>query len=132
MLERTAELRENEARLCRMTELSSDWHWEQDENGKFTEISGPVLEMIGIKIDEAQGELMEDQGALWNEHERRILNENIAARRPFLDFVYTRTNPDGSKKYLMVSGEPMFDALGRYVGYRGVGKDVSDAMKPLS
>jgi len=132
VLERTAELRENEARLRRMTELSSDWHWEQDENGKFTEISGPVLEMIGIKIDEAQGELMEDQGALWNEHERRILNENIAARRPFLDFVYTRTNPDGSKKYLMVSGEPMFDALGRYVGYRGVGKDVSDAMKPLS
>ena len=49
--ERTAELRESEARFRRLTELASDWYWEQDENGNFTKVSGPVLEMLGIRVD---------------------------------------------------------------------------------
>jgi len=51
VLERTAELRASEARFRRLTELSSDWYWEQDENGHFTKISGPVHEMLGIGVD---------------------------------------------------------------------------------
>jgi PleD family two-component response regulator len=49
--ERTAELRESEARYRSLTELASDWYWEQDENAKFTKVSGPVLEMLGIRVD---------------------------------------------------------------------------------
>ena len=48
--ERTAELRESEARYRSLTELASDWYWEQDENGTFTKVSGPVLEMLGIRV----------------------------------------------------------------------------------
>jgi len=128
--ERTAELRESEARFRRLTELSSDWYWEQDENGHFTKIFGPVLEMLGIRIDDALCQTRDDRGARWNEAERAILEANLAARRPFLDFVYGRTNPDGSQQYLMVSGEPMFDPSGRFTGYRGVGKDVTDTKQP--
>src|SRR3989338_1677910 len=51
VLERTAQLRESEARFRRLTELSSDWYWEQDENGLFTKIFGPVLEMLGIRVE---------------------------------------------------------------------------------
>ena len=53
--ERTAELRESEARYRSLTELASDWYWEQDENGKFTKVSGPVLEMLGIRVDALRG-----------------------------------------------------------------------------
>jgi PAS domain S-box-containing protein len=130
VLERTAELRVSEARFRRLTELSSDWYWEQDENGHFTKISGPVQEMLGIRVDGAQGNTREGQGARWNETEREILEANLAARRPFLDFVYSRTNPDGSRQYLMVSGEPMFDPTGHFTGYRGIGKDVTETMIP--
>jgi len=49
--ERTAELRESEARYRSLTELASDWYWEQDETGSFTKVSGPVLEMLGIRVD---------------------------------------------------------------------------------
>jgi len=42
--------------------------------------------------------------------------------------VYSRTNAKGVRQYLMVSGEPMFDPAGRYTGYRGIGKDVTDSM----
>lgn len=123
--ERTAELRESQERFRRLTELSSDWYWEQDANGNFTKIFGPVFEMLGIRQDDVSGHTRDDSGAHWNETERRTLEENLAARRPFLDFVYSRTTPDGSRQYLLVSGEPMFDRSGRYTGYRGIGKDVT-------
>ncbi|MEN6584892.1 MAG: PAS domain-containing protein [Sulfuricella sp.] len=128
--DRTAELRASEARFRRLTELSSDWYWEQDENGHFTKVFGPVFEMLGIRIDDAPGKIVDDQEARWDEGERKELEANLAARRPFLDFVYSRSNIDGSRQYLMVSGEPMFDSSGRYAGYRGIGKDVTETMRP--
>jgi PAS domain S-box-containing protein len=129
VLERTAELRESEDRFRRLTELSSDWHWEQDENGHFTKIFGPVFEMLGIRVDDDLTITRDQQGAGWNEIEREILEENLAARKPFLDYVYSRTALDGSQQYLMVSGEPMFDPSGRFTGYRGIGKDVTESMR---
>jgi len=130
VLERTAELSISEARFRRLTELSSDWYWEQDENGQYTKIFGPVFEMLGIRFDDALGTIRDDQGASWNEAERAILEANMAARRPFLDFVYTRTSPEGLLQYLMVSGEPMFNSSGRFTGYRGIGKDVTETILP--
>jgi PAS domain S-box-containing protein len=125
VLERTNELRASEARFRRLTELSSDWYWEQDENGHFIRIFGPVFDMLGVQPDDAQGCIRDDQGAIWNDDERRQLLHNLTAKLPFLDFLYSRTNNDGTRQQLMVSGEPMFDQNGRYTGYRGIGKDVS-------
>jgi len=125
--ERTNELRESEARFRRLTELSSDWYWEQDEHGHFTKILGTELEMLGILVND---KLNNTREVRWNNNERERLAANLAARRPFLDFIYSRTNPDGSRKYLMVSGEPMFDTFGRFTGYRGIGKDVTETMCP--
>jgi PAS domain S-box-containing protein len=126
--ERTQELSASEARFRRLTELSSDWYWEQDENGHFIKTFGPVLEMLGIRIDDTLGNVRDDQGLGWIESEREMLVAKLAARQPFLDFVYSRINAGGPRHYLMVSGEPMFDTSGRYIGYRGIGKDVSDTM----
>ena len=83
VLERTAELRESEARYRSLTELASDWYWEQDENGSFTKVSGPVLEMLGIRVDSLQGDSQTEQVDCWNESERQTLLATIAAR-PFL------------------------------------------------
>lgn len=127
--ERTAELRESEARFRRLTELASDWYWEQDEKGHFTKVYGPVLDMLGITVNHLMGESKEHNGAHWNEAEYAVFKANIAARRPFIDFIYSRTKADGSIQYLMVSGEPMFDSSGRFTGYRGIGKDVTDSMR---
>jgi len=123
--ERTAELRESEARFRSLTELASDWYWEQDENGNFTRVSGPVLEMLGIRVGalaEGAGDVRE---AGWNEAERALLQERIAARQPFLDFVFSRVNADGSRQQFRVSGEPMFNQSSRFIGYRGIGVELT-------
>jgi PAS domain S-box-containing protein len=125
VLERTDELRASEARFRRLTELSSDWYWEQDKNGHFIRIFGPVFDMLGVQPDDAQGCIRDDNGAIWNDEERQTLLHNLTARLPFLDFLYSRINSDGSRQQMMVSGEPMFDQSGRYTGYRGIGKEVT-------
>jgi CheY-like chemotaxis protein len=140
VLERTAELRESEARFKSFTELSSDWYWEQDAEGKLTKFSGPVMEMLGLDpgaadtTSEAPQLSQPRSGGLaagsWNADEHALLAANIAARRPFLDFVYRRNNADGTTQYLQVSGEPMFDSGSRFIGYRGIGMDVTERMQP--
>ncbi|MEX2442163.1 MAG: PAS domain-containing protein, partial [Alkalispirochaeta sp.] len=126
VLERTAELRESEARYRSLTELSSDWYWEQDENMNFTKVSGPVLEMLGIRV----GSLAGDEGGIddtgWNEDERSELQAKIDAREPFLDFVFSRVSADGSKRKFRVSGEPMFSRDSRFIGYRGIGLEMTE------
>lgn len=138
VLERTAELRESEARYRSLTELASDWYWEQDENMNFTKISGPVSDMLGIHIGALTGdanieefngdESSNTQLTGWDEAERRKLQAIIAARQPFLDFVFHCNETDGLQRRFQVSGEPMFDGHCRFVGYRGIGVELIGAI----
>lgn len=120
VLERTAQLRASEARFKSFTELSSDWYWEQDADGVFTASSGPVLQMLGLEGDGAEKDEVAE------------LHANIAARKPFLDLVYGRRQSDGTTLMLQVSGEPMFDAACRFIGYRGIGMLLNDRRIPAS
>ena len=123
--ERTAELRESEARFRSLTELASDWYWEQDENGNFSKVSGPVLEMLGFQTPPLAGTANGVQLSGWNETERVELQAIIAARQPFLDFVFNRVKTDGSQQQFRVSGEPMFNRSSRFIGYRGIGVEIT-------
>ena len=123
--ERTAELRESEARYRSLTELASDWYWEQDERGVFTKVSGPVMEMLGIRAPLPSGDRAGEPSGGWDEAERAALQATIAARKPFIDFVLHRREADGPQQQFRVSGQPMFDQACRFLGYRGVGVEMS-------
>lgn len=128
--ERTAELRESEARFRALTELASDWYWESDESQRVTKVSGPILDMLGIQMGTSLDETRVLQGSGWNESERAELEANIKARRPFLDFPFSRVKPDGSHQYFRASGEPIFDRSARFIGYRGIGVEVTGNLFP--
>lgn len=127
--ERTAELRDSEARYRRLTELASDWHWEQDAEGNLLNVQGSAMEMLGLNFDHA---LVRDPCANpgrstgWDETQRQALQQLIAARQPFLDFVFTRTGPDGVQQYFRVSGEPIFNQASLFIGYRGIGIEFAE------
>ncbi len=123
--ERTAELRESEARFRSLTELASDWYWEQDESGAFTKVSGPALEMLGVQVPNLTGGTDGAPPSGWNEEQRRTLQATIAAREPFLDFIFSRVNADGTEQRFQVSGEPMFNQSSRFIGYRGIGVELT-------
>lgn len=128
---RTAELAESEARFRSLTELASDWYWEQDDTGNFTKITGPVLEMLGTRMEDAPAEAQDSRfGDLpnggWNAVQHEELKTRIEAREPFLDFLLCRTRGDGAVQRFHISGEPMFDRLNTFIGYRGIGLEVTD------
>ncbi|MFT6255188.1 MAG: PAS domain S-box-containing protein, partial [Granulosicoccus sp.] len=120
---------ESEARYRSLTELASDWYWEQDENENFTKVSGPVLEILGINANSTEqgNDNIEANG--WNQTERKLLQARISARQPFLDFSFSRVNPDGTEQHFRVSGEPIFNQASRFIGYRGIGIECKAPLK---
>jgi len=105
--------------------LSSDWYWEQDAELRFTRVQvqagTPGEEELarGILGKRRWETGIEVEGG-WDAH-RALLQ----ARAPFRDVLMWRDFDDGSRRYVSVSGEPVFDAKGRFAGYRGVGRDVT-------
>jgi hypothetical protein len=61
----------------------------------------------------------------WNEAERSLLRETIGSRQPFLDFVFSHVGADGAQRKFQVSGEPMFSESCRFIGYRGIGVELT-------
>jgi PAS domain-containing protein len=88
--------------------------------------------MLGIPVASLLGEAKEARMAGWNVAERAALEANMAARRPFLDYIFSRIDASGAHQYFQVSGEPIFDAAGRFTGYRGVGRDISGTVRDLN
>ena len=121
-------LRESEARFRALTQLSSDWYWEMDAEYRLTRLEGKHVE---------GGETVEGVGAIgkcrwetglepespggWPEHRLQL-----DSRLPFRDVVLMRPGEDGGRRYISISGEPMHDATGALLGYRGVGRDVTE------
>lgn len=122
--ERTAELRESEARYRGLTELATDWYWEQDPEGKFVKISGATLEMLGLGDHSLLQPTSETSHDAWDETQRQIVQAHIAARRPFLDMKLSRVRRDGTTQQFRVSGTPMFDRQCTLIGYRGFGVEI--------
>jgi PAS domain S-box-containing protein len=128
MIRRQAEaaLRASEGRFRSLTALSSDWYWEQDENLRFTSMSRGMQDSIGAAPEDYVGKTRWQDAAIgvteaeWDAHKALLV-----ARRPFHDFEFGRVATDGSHFYVSVSGEPVFDAEGRFKGYRGVGRDIT-------
>ncbi|MEP7183301.1 MAG: EAL domain-containing protein [Betaproteobacteria bacterium] len=119
-------LRESEGRYRALTELSSDWYWEHDENQRFTRMSESVEKRSGVEVSALLGRTRWQTGISYPPAERAVLEAHLDARRPFHDFAFSRTQADGTVRHVAISGEPMFDLSGRYVGYRGIGRDVTE------
>ncbi|MBC7735391.1 MAG: response regulator [Bacteriovorax sp.] len=125
VLERTADLIASGARFRGLTELASDWYWEQNETGAFTHVSGPVVKMLGINLSGFLSAERDGEVTGWLDAERDELQAKISAREPFLDFGFTHANADGNQRQFRVSGEPMFNAANRFTGYRGMGVETT-------
>jgi diguanylate cyclase (GGDEF)-like protein/PAS domain S-box-containing protein len=121
------DLADSEERFRSLTALSSDWFWEQDESLRFTYISesseGKYSEALEAWAGKSRWELPY-RNTDWTAH--RAL---IEARQSFLDVELQPFRHDGREVYVSISGEPKLDARGRFIGYRGVGKDITERVR---
>jgi diguanylate cyclase (GGDEF)-like protein/PAS domain S-box-containing protein len=120
-------LRQSEARFRSLTALSADWYWEQDEQFRFTFVSREADAKSGQASSSSRTLTRWDHPGLdfasadWEAHKA-----TCRAHRPFRDFTYRRIGEDGIPRWLAINGEPVFDAGGRFLGYQGSGRDVTD------
>lgn len=120
-----ADSRGAEERLRDFLATSTDWVWETDTAHRFTHfrdeggVSGlDYADVIGRARWELGGE---DKAAepFWAKHKA-----DLDAHRPIRDFVYSRKRNDGGWLVSEVNGNPVYDASGRFLGYRGTARDI--------
>lgn len=122
-----AELRASEQRVRDFADTSSDWFWEQDAELRFTWLSDTckmVTEGSEYYLGKRRWEFTSARATseeAWEQH-RAVLE----ARKPFRDFRYALRRDDGYYWHLSVSGNPLFDADGKFLGYRGSGRDITE------
>ena len=121
------ELRESEERFRTLVQFSFDVYWETDAQHRFIrqEFAEGLADAPapGSEIGKTRWEVpyVEPDAEAWRKH-----RETLDAHLPFRDFELARPAPDGGKRYVSVSGLPVFDKSGRFVGYRGVGRHITD------
>ena len=115
-------LRRAEARFRRLTELSTDWYWEQDSAFRFIEYAGVGVlgadDVLGKKLWELPNVIADS--ADWVAHQAQL-----GERWSFCDFEFTATQADGQTRHYSISGEPVFNAAGAFTGYWGTGLDIT-------
>jgi PAS domain S-box-containing protein len=119
-------LKESENRFRDFAEAASDHQWEMDENFAITQTSEGHAKVSTHKSEEVLGQPLWrlagfDESNLdshwWNFH------DTLRAHQPFREFRYFLIAPDGKTQYLRANGNPVFDALGRFSGYRCTTRD---------
>ena len=115
-----------------LAELTYDWFWRQDAEGRFSEFSSTMERFVNVKRSELLGRRREEMPGfdadpqLYAEYKARI-----ARREPFPWFTYRSRRDDGKRMWIAVTGKPIFDEKGDFQGYYGAGRDVTEREETL-
>jgi diguanylate cyclase (GGDEF)-like protein/PAS domain S-box-containing protein len=126
-VEAQAALHESEVRFRSLTALSSDWYWEQDENFMFVRVDGSAFDSNEVSTAAYLGRTRWDGGDhgvspdLWAAHKRMLRDHQT-----FRNFEMQRPGTSGAVAWTSISGMPIFDGLGAFRGYRGIGRDITE------
>jgi PAS domain S-box-containing protein len=122
-------LRANERRFRDYAETASDWFWEADSEYRFVYVShdrslnaSETDSPIGKTSWEIAADYADDP-AKWDAH-RAVLERH----EPFREHVFQTARGNAGVRYISGSGVPFFDAEGRFAGYRGIARDVTESV----
>jgi len=116
-------VRQSEARFRSLCSLSSDVFWEQDAEFRFTSVNDAsgtveVPRILGRPPWEIGYTNLTPED--WAAH-----RATLEAHQPFRDLELCGRDRAGGEVWYSASGEPVFDQAGVFVGYRGVGRNIT-------
>mgnify|MGYP001611041108 FL=1 len=123
-------LKESEERFRNLIETTSDWVWEVDENALYTYVSPKIKVLLGYEPEEMLGKTPLD--FMPPDEAKRvadIFGPIAAAKKPFANLENTNLHKDGHPVVLETSGVPFFDSSGKFCGYRGIDRDITERRK---
>jgi len=103
------------------------WFWETNADGALTYVSEPLAAHLGLGAAELIGRRFEEVLLLDSadgDDSRRTLGFHLSARFPFADVVVRA--PAADDVWWQLSGSPNFDDYGRFLGFRGLGSNLSE------
>ncbi|WP_280155037.1 PAS domain S-box protein [Piscinibacter sp. XHJ-5] len=119
-------LQASDERFRTLVQMSFDVYWETDAEHRFTRQDfAPTLlnaPAPGSELGKTRWDVpyLEPDEEAWRRH-----RATLAAHLPFRDFELARPTAGGGTRHVSVSGFPVFDEGGRFLGYRGVGRDIT-------
>jgi diguanylate cyclase (GGDEF)-like protein len=119
------QLKWSEARMRHFARIAADWFWETDEDHHVIWSSdGPIHE--GDRLTDAFGGCL--AGLLPGDHCAKTLAA-LKEGRPFHDAPLELELASGARVEFHLSGEPLFDPGGHFSGFRGIGRDITEALR---
>lgn len=123
-----AALQVAEHKIRDFAELASDWFWETDHEHRFSWISESgntyVNEQRPRHLGHRRWEIGtgrdDEDEVFWDEHRLQL-----ERREAFRGFRYCSVN-NGQEMWIEINGKPVFDINGRFMGYRGSGRDITE------
>ena len=126
-------LKDSEQRFRDFAEMGSDWFWEMGPDLKFTYHSPRYFEITGFRPEDKIGTTRTqyvDPASLTVDPQKWAAHlADLEARRPFRNFEYAFVAQGGQSISARISGMPLFDATGSFLGYRGIGTDITDMVE---
>ncbi len=120
-------LQQSEQRFRQLVSMSSDWYWEQDSAFRFTMVTGGFSEKAGVAVEYLLGKTRWDyMPALGDTDYGRKHIAQVHDFQPFADLEYQVLDDNGQTRWFLVNGQPVFDELGQFAGYRGTGSDITE------
>lgn len=120
-------LRKSEQRLRDFGDTAADWFWEMDEELRFSYVS--VVSDDILDTPEAEQFLPADHEIILeglSELQSGKEGAKLSQREPFNDVRFSRMLPSDEVIHMSVSGKPVFDDTSHFVGYRGVGRNITE------
>lgn len=121
---------EDAERLATFARIGADWLWETDADHRYSYFSVD-LTRGGIDLANRIG-LRRSDIALDNPQNTarmRDLEGRMVRHETFRDFLFVARDREGKGRWCMISGEPRYDGEGGFLGYRGVGRDVTEEIE---
>ncbi|WP_207484358.1 PAS domain S-box protein [Arenibaculum pallidiluteum] len=118
--------RESDARFRDIAEIVSDWIWETGPDLSLRFLSPGARGVFGQDCDGLIGSAWEALPlTALDTRDSASLPQRMHGHQPFRNVLMRVHRGDGTHRDVKVSGKPIFDEDGQFLGYRGAGSDVT-------
>lgn len=120
--------------LREFEDSSADWLWQTDVGRQVTHVSARFARALGMDVAEVEGKSLLQllAGSTWESGQfsetLHVLAEKIKRRESFSNLAL-EVEIVGQKRWWELSASPRMDEKGTFLGFRGVGSDITEQRK---
>jgi diguanylate cyclase (GGDEF)-like protein/PAS domain S-box-containing protein len=123
--------RRAEELLREYEQTGQGWFWETDRRGQITYVSPRIARLLGRAHEELVGRAFISLFHLEarEQESERTLVFHLSTRSSFQDIAVRAATREEEERWWSITGRPVLDQYGNYLGFRGSGVDLTEARR---